>query len=412
VNRLWLIADEAPAGRALQLVRACAALTAIGAVTSPPVASAASVLMLVAFAFVPDASARLVRVLREPLGLGWLAFVAALLVAALVGGVVNSPQAALRGLFDWRHFLLLPVALAAFDTPASRLRFALVLVALAVVGALAVLVALQVGYSRNEMFPGVVLRNTVTQALTFSVGALLAGLLAATQTQWPRGVRLLLALAALALVAQLAFLQSGRSGFVGLAAAIIIATLMALRGRARIVALVAAPLVGLAVYSAAPNLQQRFGQAVSEMRNAASLPHYSSMGIRVIIWQTSAELVETRPVLGYGLGGFAPAYERQIKLHHTEGWKALPTSDPHNQYLFLWAEAGLLGLAAFLLFLIGALRQPGDPPYRAAGVALLGAWCINSLFSSHFQVFNEGHLIVLLLGVFLARSPAPDIRAS
>ena len=412
MNRFWLIADEAPAGRALQLVRACAALTAIGAVTSPPVASAASVLMLVAFAFVPDASARLVRVLREPLGLGWLAFVAALLVAALVGGVVNSPQAALRGLFDWRHFLLLPVALAAFDTPASRLRFALVLVTLSVVGALAVLVALQVGYSRNEMFPGVVLRNTVTQALTFSVGALLAGLLAATQTQWPRGVRLLLALAALALIAQLAFLQSGRSGFVGLAAAIIIATLMALRGRARIVALVAAPLVGLAVYSAAPNLQQRFGQAVSEMRNAASLPHYSSMGIRVIIWQTSAELVETRPVLGYGLGGFAPAYERQIKLHHTEGWKALPTSDPHNQYLFLWAEAGLLGLAAFLLFLIGALRQPGDPPYRAAGVALLGAWCINSLFSSHFQVFNEGHLIVLLLGVFLARSPAPDIRAS
>jgi hypothetical protein len=96
---------------------------------------------------------RLVRVMREPLGVGWLAFVAALLVATLVGSVLNSPQAALRGLFDWRHFLLLPVALAAFDTLASRLRFAWCLVALAVVGALAVLVALQIGYSRNEMFP-------------------------------------------------------------------------------------------------------------------------------------------------------------------------------------------------------------------------------------------------------------------
>jgi O-antigen ligase len=216
----------------------------------------------------------------------------------------------------------------------------------------------------------------------------------------------------LALVAQLAFVQSGRSGFVGLAVAIVIATLLTLRGRARVVALVAAPLIGLAIYSAAPNLQQRFGLAVSEMRNAASLPDYSSMGIRVIIWQTSAELIEARPVLGYGLGGFAPAYQSQIKLHHTEGWKALPTSDPHNQYLFLWAEAGLLGVAAFLLFLICALRQPGDPPYRAAGVALLGAWCINSLFSSHFQAFNEGHLIVLLLGVLLARSPAPRSMAS
>ena len=398
-------------GRALLMVRACAALTAIGAVTSPPVATAGSVLMLVAFAFVPDASSRLNRVLREPLGLGWLAFVAALLLAALVGSVLHSPQAALRGLFDWRHFLLLPVALAVFDTPASRLRFALVLVVLAVVGALAVLVALQVGFSRNDVFPGVVLRNTVTQALTFSIGALLAGLLAATQTQWPRGARLLLALAALALIAQLAFLQSGRSGFVGLAVAIVIATLMMLRGRARIVALVVAPLVGLAVYSAAPNLQQRFGLAVSEMRNAANLPAYSSMGIRVIIWQTSAELIEARPLLGYGLGGFAPAYEARIKTRYAEGWKALPTSDPHNQYLFLWAEAGLLGLVGFIAFLVGALRQPGEAPYRAAGVALLGAWCVNSLFSSHFQVFNEGHLIVLLLGVFLARTPAPGALA-
>jgi O-antigen ligase len=350
------MAGDVPAGRALRLVRAAAAVVAIGAVTSPPVANAGALLMLVAFAFVPDARARLVRVMREPLGLGWLAFVAALLVATVVGSVFSSPQAALRGLFDWRHFLLLPVALAAFDTPASRLRFALVLVALAVVGALAVLVALQVGYSRNEMFPGVVLRNTVTQALTFSVGALLAGLLAATQAQWPRAVRLLLALAALALVAQLAFLQSGRSGFVGLAVAIVIATLLTLRGRARVVALVAAPLIGLAIYSAAPNLQQRFGLAVSEMRNAASLPDYSSMGIRVIIWQTSAELIEARPVLGYGLGGFAPAYQSQIKLHHTEGWKALPTSDPHNQYLFLWAEAGLLGAGSV----------PVVPHWRAA----------------------------------------------
>jgi len=411
LSRLWLMADEAPAGRALQLARAFAALTAIGAVTSPPVANVGALLMLVAFAFVPDVGARLGRVLREPLGIGWLALVAALLVAALVGSVLNSPQAALRGLLDWRHFLLLPVALAAFDTTASRLRFALVLVALALVGAVAVLVAMQVGYSRNEMFPGIVLRNPVTQALTFSIGALLAGLLAATQTQWRRGARLLLALAALALVAQLVFLQSGRSGAVGLAVAIVIALLLTLRGRARIVALVAAPLVGLAIYSAAPNMQQRFGLAVSEMRNAASLPSYSSMGIRVIIWQTSAELIEARPMLGYGLGGFAPAYERQIKLHHTEGWKALPTSDPHNQFLSLWAEAGLLGLAAFNAFLIGALRQPGDPPYRAAGVALLAAWCVNSLFSSHFQVFNEGHLIVLLLGVFLARTPAPGALA-
>ena len=393
--------------RSLQAVRAAAALTAIGSVTSPPVAVLGSALMLIAFAFVPDAPARLARVLREPLGLGWLALVAAILVAALIGAVRNGPAAAAHGLLGWRHLLLLPVALAVFDTRASRLHFAFALIGIALLGAVASLIAIQAGYSRNEMFPGIVLRNPVTQALAFFIGALLAGVLAATQKAWPRLQRLALGLAALLLVAQLAFLQTGRSGFVALAVGMLVVVLLLLRGRALLVALVALPLLGAAVFASSPNLQQRFGVAVSEMRNAAQLPQYTSMGIRVIIWQTSAEVVAQRPLLGHGLGGFAPAYEAQIKTRYSEGWKALPVLDPHNQYMFLWAEAGLLGLLGFASLGTGALRQGGDHPFGAVGLALLAAWCVNSLFSSHFQTFNEGHLIVLLLGVFLARTTAP-----
>jgi O-antigen ligase len=386
-------------------VRGAAALTAIGAVSSPPVGVAGSALMLVAFALVPDARERLARALREPLGRGWLALVAALLVATAVGAIQSSPALAVRGLFDWRHLLLLPVALAVFDTRASRIRFALVLVATAVVGAAASLAAVGVGYSRNELFAGIVLRNPVTQALTFSIGALLAGTLAATQKGWARHWRLLLALVALLLVAQLVFLQSGRSGFVALAVSAAVAVVLLLRGRARLVALIVLPLAVAAVFAASPNLKQRFGLAVAELRSADQLPEYSSMGIRVIIWRTSAEVIAERPLLGYGLGGFPAAYAARIKSKYSEGWRSLPAADPHNQYLFLWAEAGVLGLLGFAALLAGAFRQGADDPLRAVGLGLLAAWCVNSLFSSHFQTFNEGHLIAVMLGAFLARSP-------
>jgi O-antigen ligase len=392
----------------LQTVRAAAALTAIGAVTSPPVGVAGSAVMLIAFAFVPDALARLGRVLREPLGRGLLVLAAALLVATVVGAVYTSPAEALRHLLGWRHLLLLPIALAVFDTRESRMRFAYVLIGIAVMGAIASLIAAGVGYSRNASFPGIVLRNPVTQALALSIGALLAAVLAVAQTRWTRAWRATLAIVALLLVAQLAFQQTGRSGFVALAVACGVATLLLLRGRALVVALVALPLLGVTVLAASPNLKQRFGMAVSEMRHAATLPEYTSMGIRVIIWQTSAEVVAERPLLGYGLGGFAPAYAAHIKTKYSEGWKALPVNDPHNQYLFLWAELGVLGLVGFIALLAGAIRQPADDPLRAAALALLAAWCVNSLFSSHFQTFNEGHLIVLLLGVFLARTVTPE----
>jgi O-antigen ligase len=399
-----------PTPRALRLVRAAAVVTAIGAVTSPPLAVAGSVLMIVAFAFVPDALVRLARVLREPLGRGWLAFVAALLVAAAVGAVRSSPAVAALALLDWRQLLLVPVALAAFDSPASRARFALALVGLALAGAVASLVAVGLDYSRNEQFPGIVLRNPVTQALTLSIGALLAGVLSSTQVAWARRWRLLLALVALALMAQLVFLQTGRSGFVALVVSAAVAALLLLQGRARLLALIVLPLLAAAVYAASPNLQQRFGRAVTELRHAADLPEYTSMGIRVIIWQTSAEAISDRPLLGYGLGGFPAAYAERIRRKHAAGWKSLQTTDPHNQYLFLWAEAGAVGLLGLVALLAGAFRQRGEPPYGAAALALLAAWCVNSLFSSHFQTFNEGHLIALLLGALLARTPPPSAQ--
>jgi uncharacterized membrane protein YadS len=45
------------------------------------------------------------------------------------------------------------------------------------------------------------------------------------------------------------------------------------------------------------------------------------------------------------------------------------------------------------------------------GIALLLAWCLTSLFSSHFHTFNEGHLIAILLGVCLARESAQPTQS-
>ncbi|MFY8120007.1 MAG: O-antigen ligase family protein, partial [Burkholderiaceae bacterium] len=153
-----------------------------------------------------------------------------------------------------------------------------------------------------------------------------------------------------------------------------------------------------------------------EARAAAQADTYTSMGIRRVIWDVTGELVASRPLAGYGLGGYAPAYAERIAQRYRDGWQATPTTDPHNQYLYLWAEAGVAGLLALALLLAGAWRQrsrAGEPALHAAlGLALLAAWCVNSLFSSHFQTFNEGHLIVVFAGVLLARERIAGLQAS
>ncbi|MCU0951184.1 MAG: O-antigen ligase family protein [Burkholderiaceae bacterium] len=392
---------------ALATAQAAALAVLIGAAASPPLASAASLLMLLAFAALPDAPARMRRVLAEPLGRGWLVFVVALLVGFAVG-LARTPSTALHGLWDWRHLLLVPVALAVFDSTQAKRRLCLAVIVFAACAAL-VSLAMQIqglAYKEGHL-PGVLLRNSVTQAMTFGVAAFLALLLATTGQIAHRGARAVLGATGLGLLAMLLFAQSGRSGALAVLVMAGVTVLMLLRGRARLVAVIALPLLASAAYAASPMLQKRFTQAIHETRNAAHLPEYTSMGVRVIIWQTTADLIAQRPVLGTGLGGFPAAYAQRIGATYRDGWKALPTADPHNQYLFLWAEAGIAGLLGLLALLAGALRQTSAQPYRTAGVALLAAWCVTSLFSSHFQTFNEGHLIAVLLGAMLARTGPP-----
>ncbi|MBA2547334.1 MAG: O-antigen ligase family protein, partial [Burkholderiaceae bacterium] len=126
------------------------------------------------------------------------------------------------------------------------------------------------------------------------------------------------------------------------------------------------------------------------------------MGIRVMMWETSATIVREAPLIGHGLGSFPEAYRRVVSERHS-GWKATLTADPHNQYLLILAEAGLLGLTAFAWLLYSATGQPVRGPFRVIGLGLLLVWCLTSLFSSHFHAFNEAHLISILLGMCLAR---------
>jgi hypothetical protein len=64
---------------------------------------------------------------------------------------------------------------------------------------------------------------------------------------------------------------------------------------------------------------------------------------------------------------------------------------------------GVVGLVTFFWWLLAAARQPVAGLFRVAGIALLLSWCATSLFSSHFKAFNEGHMIMIFLGVLLTR---------
>jgi O-antigen ligase len=404
-------------GRALFVTRAAAIGVVLGAVLSPPLANLAAAIMFVAFFFVPDWRVRARSFVASRLGKGALVFAAALLLATIVAAF--NPQGlkgALPRLGGWRTLILMAIAFVVFDSARWKRHLALCFVVFTSLAAIVSLIVWEIGWQYKELPPGIILRNTVTQAMAFAIGAFLAAMLLVTRQAVSPRQRLLLAVAVLLLLGQLLFLQVGRSGQVMVGVLVVVAAALLLRGPRRALAIASVPVLAALAFSVSPIMQSRFLTAWHELGNAAAATEYTSMGIRVVMWQNTAELIRARPVLGYGLGGLEAAYAAHVK-DRAKGWKAIVTGDPHNQFLAAWVEAGLAGLLAFLFLLVSAALQPAANPWRPIALSLLVAWCATSMISSHFQTFNEGHLIALFLGAFLAPAgeqrpvPQPDASA-
>lgn len=70
-------------------------------------------------------------------------------------------------------------------------------------------------------------------------------------------------------------------------------------------------------------------------------------GDRITITRDTLTMLRQRPLLGWGLGSFPTVYP-QFRSFATEYF----INQAHNDYAQMWAETGLLGFAAVLLFLV------------------------------------------------------------
>jgi len=394
-------------GRAADLARILLILATVGSFCSPPLANIAAGLALIAFFASPGAWQHLRAAARRPAGIGVLILLATMGVAMFWADAPWPRRLAVW--WSWRPLLLLLLGAALFEAPRWKDRFALWVIGALVLASLASFVLRVLGISPVGVDePGILLRNHTTQGMALVIGVILAATLA-----WGRAVsagrrRVLLA-AIVVMVANIGLVVTGRSAHLALLVSGAVVAFCLVPDRRRWLAPIAIVLLGGALLASSSMVRQRFETAYSEF-DAPSSPTETSMGIRKVVWDTTWHLIERHPLLGYGVGGFAPAYARYVHEHYT-GWEAQEAKDTHNQYLHVWVEAGIPGLLAFLAFAVGVCRQPVAAPYRGAALGLFGAWLATSLLNSHFQTFAEAHLIGLTLGVLLGTPMTPQRAA-
>lgn len=242
-----------------------------------------------------------------------------------------------------------------------------------------------------------IFHSHITQGMLTSFACFLFALRARESSGHTR--MLFIALSVLA-GANVIFMLQGRTGYLVLFALLgwlgwcSLGEEMRRRGRTlgwghALAALLVPLLMLAAAWQAVPRFHERVEVAVNEMRTWQPGQNHetSSMGTRLDFYSNTLQLIAERPLAGYGTGGFGAAFARQ-----TAGAGVLPTKNPHNEYLMLCVQVGLLGPLLLVLLFATQWRNAARLPAfeRDAGRGLVLAYALTSLLNSMLLDHTEG----------------------
>ena len=121
---------------------------------------------------------------------------------------------------------------------------------------------------------------------------------------------------------------------------------------------------------------------------------------RMAHWQSAMMMLVDHPILGVGIGNYAAAYP-QYSLPRWDD----PLGHAHNYYLNVAAEAGLIGLSAYLILWVSAFWQSwravraSSGLWRGVAAGLLGMLIALSLHNGLDNLFVHGMVVQVGIGL-------------
>ena len=202
-------------------------------------------------------------------------------------------------------------------------------------------------------------------------------------------------------------LVHGRSGYLVLPALVVLLLVQRWRWRGLAAAVVAVFVSFAAAYQLSSGFRDRVSLAEVEARQwQPGVATQTSVGIRLEFYRNTLSIIEQHPLLGVGTGGFAEAYAQRV-----QGTAMQPTYNPHNQYLLITAQLGVVGLALLLWVFVQAWRTARGLPRemdRTLARGLVLTYVIASLLNSVLIDHAEGLLFSWMSGLLFASLRSPE----
>jgi len=330
-----------------------------------------------------------------------LSFVLLLLLGVLYPLV--DTQIYLSSILNWRKFLLLPLGIILFHGDQSQKQKSLTVIFFSIL----ILTVLNLFYKSHLLyfFNNEVIRYEIgtTSSEGMFVAAGLAIVLSSivNKSKTPGKLQWIEIISAIFLVIYIALFTTGRSGYLAMLAVLIFMAMKYIKVHQLYSSfkswflLVGVTLFTVILLMSSKTSSDRIDLAIVELQQSeknANENLVTSIGQRVIFWKNTVEMIPKYFILGAGTGAFKAAYTEQVA--GKTGLTAAITQDPHNQYLKILIEQGILGLI-LLIFMIARtlLDKDVENDNFLLGSAVIFIWILTSCFNAHFTTFMEGTFI-------------------
>ena len=142
------------------------------------------------------------------------------------------------------------------------------------------------------------------------------------------------------------------------------------------------------IYNSSENLQKRFEKEINMVFNKESKSN------RLLLLQHSVEIIKQKPFVGHGASSFSDKFgaindetNKIVRYNH---------KTPHNNYLYIWMELGILGLVVLVSIFYFQIRELKTLSGGSIMVLLPIMYLLIMFTDSYFLSFNTLVLYIYL----------------
>jgi O-antigen ligase len=212
------------------------------------------------------------------------------------------------------------------------------------------------------------------------------------------------ALVALLTVAFVVLAQQGRTTYVTLTALVIFFILTQLKSTKKWLAMGVLLVAALSVGMFSTKVQTRVAEVIADSQVVQTTDTIASSGLRLGFWRVTMDIVKHNPILGTGMGTWADEYRKYVVSTSNTPKIAASGGNPHQEYLLIASQLGLVGFALFIAWLVccatASRRLPRNE--RIAAQSLLVAFTVGCFFNSTLFDSATGHFFCIGLGILFA----------